>query len=230
MCPSDAFSLVVSTRGAFCGHDVLSTPSLHILLILSRSFCPRFSHYPIHSLVASVVVRQAKFLTNPGEIVPKIKTFCIGFEGAPDLIAAQKVADFLGTSHYSFTYTLQQGIDFIPQVIHKIESYDVTTVRSSTPMFIMARRIKSLGVKMVLSGEGSDEIFGGYLYFAHAKSPKDFHEECVRRVERLHLSDCLRANKSTMAWGVETRVPFLDKDFLEVVRADGHFSLAPGCI
>ncbi|RSH94785.1 asparagine synthetase [Saitozyma podzolica] len=147
---------------------------------------------------------------------PRLHSFAIGLPGAPDLIAARKAADFLGTVHHEYTFTVQEGLDAIPEVIYHLETYDVTTVRASTPMYLLSRKIKAMGVKMVLSGEGSDEIFGGYLYFHAAPNAKDFHEECVKRVKNLHTADCLRANKSTMAWGLEARVPFLDKSFLEV--------------
>ena len=145
-----------------------------------------------------------------------MKTFSIGLEGSPDLAAAQKVADFLQTEHYNFTFTIEEGLNAIRDVINHLETYDVTTIRASTPMFLLARRIKSLGVKMVLSGEGSDEIFGGYLYFLNAPNDKQHSEECIKRVNALPLFDNLRANKSTMAWGVEARVPFLDKRVVEL--------------
>jgi asparagine synthase (glutamine-hydrolysing) len=147
---------------------------------------------------------------------PQLHSFAVGLEGAPDLIAARKAADFLGTIHHEYHFTVQEGLDAIPEVIYHLETFDVTTVRASTPMYLLSRKIKAMGVKMVLSGEGSDEIFGGYLYFHAAPNPKDFHDECVKRVKNLHTADCLRANKSTMAWGLEARVPFLDKKFLEV--------------
>ncbi|WVQ93652.1 asparagine synthase (glutamine-hydrolyzing) [Kwoniella sp. CBS 9459] len=147
---------------------------------------------------------------------PQLHSFAIGLPGAPDLIAARKAADFLGTVHHEYTFTLEEGLDAIPEVIYHLETYDVTTVRASTPMYLLSRKIKAMGVKMVLSGEGSDEIFGGYLYFHAAPNAQDFHEELVKRVKNLHTADCLRANKSTMAWGLEARVPFLDKQFLEV--------------
>lgn len=147
---------------------------------------------------------------------PQLHSFAIGLEGAPDLIAARKAADQLGTVHHEYHFTVQEGLDAIPEVIYHLETFDVTTVRASTPMYLLSRKIKAMGVKMVLSGEGSDEIFGGYLYFHAAPNAKDFHEECVSRVKNLHTADCLRANKSTMAWGLEARVPFLDKKFLEV--------------
>ena len=143
--------------------------------------------------------------------LPRLHSFSIGLPNAPDTKAALEVAKFLGTKHYDFTFTIEDGLNALSDVIFHLESYDVTTIRASTPMFLLSRKIKAMGVKMVLSGEGSDEIFGGYLYF-HAAPDKDaFHGETVRRVKNLHLSDCLRANKSTAAWGVEARVPFLDK-------------------
>ena len=137
-------------------------------------------------------------------------------EGSPDLAAAKKVADFLGTIHHTYTFTVQEGLDAVSDVIYSLETFDTTTIRAATPMYLMSRKIKALGVKMVLSGEGADEIFGGYLYFHKAPSPKDLHQETVRKLKDLHLFDCLRANKSTAAWGVEARVPFLDRDFLDV--------------
>ena len=146
---------------------------------------------------------------------PRLHSFAIGLEGSPDLAAAQAVADHIGTVHHGFTFTIQEGIDALRDVIHHIETYDVTTIRASTPMYLMARRIKAMGIKMVLSGEGSDEIFGGYLYFHKAPDAREFHEETVRKVDRLHLFDCLRANKSMAAWGIEARVPFLDLAFLD---------------
>ncbi|KAF3939072.1 hypothetical protein ABW19_dt0208930 [Dactylella cylindrospora] len=146
----------------------------------------------------------------------KLRSFSIGLPGSPDGVAAQKVADFLGTEHHNYTFTIQEGLDALHDVIYHLETYDVTTIRASTPMYLLSRKIKALGVKMVLSGEGSDEIFGGYLYFHAAPDRAAFHEETVRRVKNLHLADCLRANKSTSAWGLEARVPFLDKEFLEV--------------
>jgi len=145
---------------------------------------------------------------------PKLHSFSVGLEGSPDLAAAQKVADFIGTVHHEFTFTVQQGIDALHDVIYHLETYDVTTIRASTPMYLMSRMIKALGVKMVLSGEGADEIFAGYLYFHKAPSAEELHKETVRKVKDLHLFDCLRANKSTSAWGVEARVPFLDREFV----------------
>jgi asparagine synthase (glutamine-hydrolysing) len=148
---------------------------------------------------------------------PQLHSFSVGLEGSPDLAAARKVAEHIGTVHHEIKFTIQEGLDAIKDVIYHLETYDVTTVRASTPMFLMARAIKSLGIKMVLSGEGADELFGGYLYFHKAPSAKDFHEETVRKLEKLHQYDCLRANKSLAAWGIEGRVPFLDKEFIDVV-------------
>lgn len=153
---------------------------------------------------------------NTAPPVAQLNSFSIGLENAPDTKAALEVAKFLGTKHYAFTFTIDDGLNALSDVIYHLETYDVTTIRASTPMFLLSRKIKALGVKMVLSGEGSDEIFGGYLYFHAAPDKKAFHEETVRRVKNLHFADCLRANKSTAAWGVEARVPFLDKQFLEL--------------
>ena len=147
---------------------------------------------------------------------PQLHSFSVGLEGSPDLAAAQKVADHIGTVHHEIKFTIQEGLDAIKDVIYNIETYDITTIRSSTPMYLMARVIKSMGIKMVLSGEGADEIFGGYLYFHKAPSAQEFHEETVRKLDKLHMYDCLRANKSLMAWGIEGRVPFLDKEFMDV--------------
>ncbi|MCL6265111.1 asparagine synthase B [Flagellimonas myxillae] len=147
---------------------------------------------------------------------PQLHSFSVGLEGSPDLAAAQKVADHIGTIHHEIKFTIQEGLDAIKDVIYNLETYDITTIRASTPMYLMARVIKSMGIKMVLSGEGADELFGGYLYFHKAPSPKDFHEETVRKLDKLHMYDCLRANKSLAAWGIEGRVPFLDKEFMDV--------------
>ena len=147
---------------------------------------------------------------------PRLHSFAIGLEGSPDLAAAEIAAKALGTVHHGFTYRFEEGLDALPDVIRHIESYDVTSVRASTPMYLLARRVKAMGVKMVLSGEGSDEIFGGYLYFHKAPDARAFHEECVRKLGSLHLYDCNRANKAMMAWGVEARVPFLDLEFLDL--------------
>ncbi|MCP3698669.1 MAG: asparagine synthase B [Aliivibrio sp.] len=147
---------------------------------------------------------------------PQLHSFAVGLEGAPDLKAAREVADKLGTVHHEMTYTIQEGLDAIRDVIYHIETYDVTTIRASTPMFLMGRKIKAMGIKMVLSGEGADEIFGGYLYFHKAPNKKEFHEETVRKLLALNMFDCARANKSLAAWGVEGRVPFLDKEFIDI--------------
>jgi asparagine synthase (glutamine-hydrolysing) len=146
----------------------------------------------------------------------QLHSFAVGLKGAPDLLAAQRAADHIGTIHHEINFTIQEGLDAIRDVIYHLETYDVTTVRASTPMYLLARAIKSLGIKMVLSGEGSDELFGGYLYFHKAPNAQEFHEETVRKLKKLYLYDCLRANKSLAAWGVEGRVPFLDKEFMDV--------------
>uniref|UniRef100_A0A0D6QZ42 Asparagine synthetase [glutamine-hydrolyzing] n=1 Tax=Araucaria cunninghamii TaxID=56994 RepID=A0A0D6QZ42_ARACU len=171
------------------------------------------------SLVAAVASRYLEGTKVAKLWGSKLHTFCVGLQGSPDLKAAKEVSDYLGTLHHEFHFTVQEGIDAIEEVIYHIETYDVTTVRASTPMFLMSRKIKSLGVKMVLSGEGSDEIFGGYLYFHKAPNKEEFHCETCRKIKSLHLYDCLRANKSTSAWGVEARVPFLDKEFINVAMA-----------
>jgi asparagine synthase (glutamine-hydrolysing) len=147
---------------------------------------------------------------------PQLHSFSVGLKGSPDLAAAQVVADHIGTVHHEIKFTIQEGLDAIRDVIYNLETYDITTIRASTPMYLMARVVKSMGVKMVLSGEGADELFGGYLYFHKAPNPKEFHEETVRKLSKLHMYDCLRANKSLAAWGIEGRVPFLDKEFMDV--------------
>jgi len=169
------------------------------------------------SLVASVAVRHLEEATNSVMKGQRLKTFSIGLEGSPDLAAAQKVADFLDTDHYNFTFTVEEGIDALEDLIWHLESYE--QVRASVPMYILSRKIKSLGTKVVLSGEGADEAFGGYLYFHKAPSPEEFHRECIRKVTRLHDWDVLRANKATFAWGLEGRVPFLDKKFLALAMS-----------
>jgi len=172
------------------------------------------------SLVAAVAARYARRrIEDGGESEawwPRLHSFAIGLKGSPDLAAAAIAAEALGTVHHGFEYTFEEGLDVLPEVIRHIETYDVTTIRASTPMFLLARRIKAMGVKMVLSGEGSDEIFGGYLYFHKAPDAREFHAELVRKLDALSNYDCLRANKSMMAWGVEPRVPFLDREFLDV--------------
>ncbi|MBT82327.1 MAG: asparagine synthase B [Alteromonadaceae bacterium] len=147
---------------------------------------------------------------------PRLHSFAVGLEGAPDLKAAKQVADMIGTVHHEIHFTIQEGLDAIRDVIYHLETYDTTTIRAATPMYLMTRKIKAMGIKMVLSGEGSDEIFGGYLYFHKAPNAKELHEETVRKLDRLHMFDCARANKATSAWGVEARVPFLDKNFMDV--------------
>lgn len=160
---------------------------------------------------------------------PRLHSFAVGLKGAPDLAKARLVADHIGTVHHEINYTIQEGLDAIRDVIYFIETYDVTTVRASTPMYLLARVIKSMGIKMVLSGEGADEIFGGYLYFHKAPDARAFHEETVRKLSKLYLYDCLRANKSLAAWGVEGRVPFLDKEFLDIaMRTNPEAKLCPG--
>ena len=160
---------------------------------------------------------------------PQLHSFAVGLKGAPDLAKAKEVADFIGTVHHEINYTIQEGIDAIRDVIYFIETYDVTTVRASTPMYLLARVIKSMGIKMVLSGEGADEVFGGYLYFHKAPNAQAFHEETIRKLSKLYLYDCLRANKSLSAWGVEGRVPFLDKEFLDVaMRLNPEAKMCPG--
>ena len=160
---------------------------------------------------------------------PRLHSFAVGLKGAPDLVKAKMVADYIGTVHHEINYTVQEGLDAIRDVIYHIETYDVTTVRASTPMYLLARVIKSMGIKMVLSGEGADEVFGGYLYFHKAPNAKAFHEETVRKLSKLHYYDCLRANKSLSAWGVEGRVPFLDKEFLDVaMRTNPDAKTCPG--
>ena len=182
------------------------------------------------SLVAAVAARYARHRIEDGDKSeawwPRLHSFAIGLRGSPDLAAAQVAADMLGTVHHGFEYTFEEGLDALPEVIRHIETYDVTTIRASTPMFLLARRIKAMGVKMVLSGEGSDEIFGGYLYFHKAPNAREFHEELVRKLDALNNYDCLRANKSMMAWGVEPRVPFLDREFLDVaMKMDAQYKM-----
>jgi len=150
---------------------------------------------------------------------PQLHSFSVGLKESPDLKAAREVAEYLKTVHHEYTFTPQEGLDALPDVIYHLETFDVTTIRASTPMYLMARRIRASGVKMVLSGEGADEIFGGYLYFHKAPNAEEFHAENVRKVKQLHLYDCLRANKSMMAWSVEARVPFLDRRFMEAAMS-----------
>jgi asparagine synthase (glutamine-hydrolysing) len=182
------------------------------------------------SLVAAVAARYARHRIEDGDRTeawwPRLHSFAIGLKGSPDLAAAKVAAESLGTVHHGYEYTFEEGLDALPEVIRHIETYDVTTIRASTPMFLLARRIKAMGVKMVLSGEGSDEIFGGYLYFHKAPNAREFHEELIRKLDALNNFDCLRANKSMMAWGVEPRVPFLDREFLDVaMRMDAKYKM-----
>ena len=172
------------------------------------------------SVISAIVKKFAARRVESGNTAeawwPRLHSFAVGLEGSPDLKAARKVAEHIGTVHHELVFTLREGLDAISDVIYHIETYDVTTVRASTPMYLLARFIKSMGIKMVLSGEGADEIFGGYLYFHKAPNAEEFHKETVRKLSMLHMYDCLRANKSLAAWGVEGRVPFLDKEFLDV--------------
>ena len=172
------------------------------------------------SIISAVAKKFAAKRIESGNIEdawwPQLHSFAIGLEGSPDLAAARKVAEHIGSVHHEINFTVQEGLDAIRDVIYHIETYDVTTVRASTPMYLLSRYIKSMGVKMVLSGEGADEIFGGYLYFHKAPNAEEFHKETVRKLSKLHLYDCLRANKSLASWGVEGRVPFLDKEFMDV--------------
>lgn len=179
------------------------------------------------TVIAAITQKFAKKRVETGSLKdawwPQLHSFAVGLEGSPDLIAAKKAADFIGTVHHEVHFTIQEALDALPDVIYHIETYDITTVRASTPMYLLARVIKSMGIKMVLSGEGSDELFGGYLYFHKAPNEREFHEELVRKMSKLHLYDCLRANKSLSAWGVEGRVPFLDKEFIDIaMRLNPH--------
>ena len=171
------------------------------------------------SLIAAIAAKFSRRRIESGDKEeawwPRLHSFAIGLEGSPDLKFARQVAEYIGSVHHELKFTVQEGIDALRDVIYHIETYDVTSIRASTPMYLMARKIKSLGIKMVLSGEGADEVFGGYLYFHMAPDAKEFHEETVRKLQKLSKYDCLRANKSMAAWGVEARVPFLDKDFLD---------------
>ena len=185
------------------------------------------------SIISAVASKYAAMRIEDGSKTkaywPRLHSFAVGLKGAPDLDKARMVADHIGTVHHEINYTVQEGLDAIRDVIYFIETYDVTTVRASTPMYLLARVIKSMGIKMVLSGEGADEIFGGYLYFHKAPDARAFHEETVRKLSKLYLYDCLRANKSLSAWGVEGRVPFLDKEFLDIaMRTNPEAKLCPG--
>jgi asparagine synthase (glutamine-hydrolysing) len=175
------------------------------------------------SITAALAARHAAMRVEDDEQSPawwpRLHSFAIGLEGSPDLKAARKAADHIGTVHHGFTFTIQEGLDALDEVIYHLETYDVTSIRAATPMYLMARKIHAMGIKMVLSGEGADEIFGGYLYFHKAPNAQAFHEETVRKLSRLHSYDCLRANKAMAAWGVEARVPFLDTRFLDVAMS-----------
>lgn len=170
----------------------------------------------IAAITAKYSRKRVESLDTQEAWYPRLHSFAVGLKGSPDLVAAQKAADYIGSVHHEIHFTLQEGLDAVKDVIYYLETYDVTTVRASTPMYLLARVIKSMGIKMVLSGEGSDELFGGYLYFHKAPNAQAFHEETVRKLGKLHLYDCLRANKSLMSWGIEGRVPFLDKEFIDV--------------
>jgi len=175
------------------------------------------------SIIAALAAKHATMRVEDHEQSPawwpRLHSFAIGLEGSPDLLAAQIAADHIGTVHHGMTFTIQEGLDALDEVIYHLETYDVTSIRAATPMYLLARKIGAMGIKMVLSGEGADEIFGGYLYFHKAPDAQAFHEETVRKLERLHSYDCLRANKAMAAWGVEARVPFLDKEFLDVAMS-----------
>lgn len=175
------------------------------------------------SIIAAVTAKYARNRIESGDTqeawYPRLHSFAVGLEGSPDLVAAQKAADHIGSIHHEVHFTVQEGLDALRDVIYHLETYDVTTVRASTPMYLLARVIKSMGIKMVLSGEGSDELFGGYLYFHKAPNAREFHEETVRKLSKLHLYDCLRANKALMSWGIEGRVPFLDKEFMDTAMS-----------
>jgi asparagine synthase (glutamine-hydrolysing) len=174
-----------------------------------------FSRISLHLHISNLTFKPPPTTGGPRSW-PKLHSFSIGLPGSPDLAAAREVAQHLGTIHHEYVFTLQEALDAVADVVYHLETYDVTTIRASTPMYLLSRKIKAMGVKMVLSGEGADEVFGGYLYFHSAPDAASFHTETVTRVKNLHTSDCLRANKSTMAWGLEARVPFLDKALLEV--------------
>jgi asparagine synthase (glutamine-hydrolysing) len=183
------------------------------------------------SIIAALAARHAERRVESGEAepawFPRLHTFSVGLADSPDLAAAKVVAEHIGSVHHAFTYTLQEGLDAIEDVVRHLETFDVTTVRAATPMFLMARRIKAMGIKMVLSGEGADEMFGGYLYFHKAPNAEEFHFETVRKLDALHQFDCLRANKATAAWGVEARVPFLDVEMLDTaMRIDPKLKMA----
>jgi asparagine synthase (glutamine-hydrolysing) len=216
-------------------HDALAD-SVHAHLMTDVPYGVLLSGGLDSSVIGTIAARYAGKRVESGDREsawwPRLHSFAIGLSGSPDLTAAARAAEGIGTVHHGFEFTVQEGLDALHDVIWHIESFDTTTVRASTPMYLMARRIRATGVKMVLSGEGSDEIFGGYLYFHKAPNPRAFHDELVRKLQLLHLYDCLRANKSMAAWGIETRVPFLDTRFLDVaMRVPArHKMVVPGGI
>lgn len=230
----------LATAGAGCAHDI-QVKAVHDALeaAVRRQL---MSDVPygvllsggLDSSVISAIAKKfsAKRVETDGRKDawwPQLHSFAVGLKGAPDLLKAREVAEHIGTIHHEVNYTIEEGLDAVRDVIYYIETYDVTTVRASTPMYLLARVIKSMGIKMVLSGEGADEVFGGYLYFHKAPDARAFHEETVRKLSKLHLYDCLRANKSLSAWGVEGRVPFLDKEFLDVaMRLNPSVKMCPG--
>ena len=228
-----------ATRGVAVAPDVLRAGfqrAVHGQLMTDVPYGVLLSGGLDSSLVAASAARFAAKRVEEDDRTdawwPRLHSFAIGLDGSPDLAAAQVAADAIGTIHHPFTYTIAEGLDALPEVIRHVESYDVTTIRASTPMYLLARRIKAMGVKMVLSGEGADEIFGGYLYFHKAPSAEEFHAETVRKLDALHLYDCLRANKAMAAWGVEARVPFLDLEFLNLAMSIDaeHKRVRPGGI
>ncbi|MCI6549855.1 MAG: asparagine synthase B [Prevotella sp.] len=185
------------------------------------------------SVISAIAERYSqRRIENGGETRaywPRLHSFAVGLKDAPDLQKARLVAEHIGTVHHEINYTIQEGLDALRDVVYFTETYDVTTIRASTPMYLLARVIKSMGIKMVLSGEGADEVFGGYLYFHKAPSAQEFHEETIRKMKKLYLYDCLRANKSLAAWGVEGRVPFLDREFLDVaMNLNPAYKMCPG--
>ncbi len=215
-----------ATRGRSISHEALRVgfeQAVHRQLMADVPYGVLLSGGLDSSLVAACAARFARRRVEDGDCSeawwPRLHSFAIGLESSPDLVAARLAAAAIDSVHHEFVYTLEEGLDALPEVIRHIETYDVTTVRAATPMFLLARRIRAMGIKMVLSGEGSDELFGGYLYFHKAPSAEDFHAETVRKLDALHGYDCLRANKAMMAWGVEARVPFLDLEFVELAMS-----------
>ncbi|MDC8831605.1 asparagine synthase B [Alteromonas gilva] len=207
--PSDIKELRVAFEKAVKSHMMSDVP---YAVLLSGGLDSSL----VSAVAAKYVAKRVEDEDKSDAWWPRLHSFAVGLEGAPDLQAAKKVADMIGTVHHEIHFTIQEGLDAIRDVIYHLETYDTTTIRAATPMYLMSRKIKAMGIKMVLSGEGADEIFGGYLYFHKAPNAKEFHEETVRKLDRLHMFDCARANKATSAWGVEARVPFLDKEFMDV--------------